>query len=58
MDDEQAEAMRVAILEEVDRMTEDELIGFKEFLATYPNRATAAARLDSAAAAPRTDEEH
>ena len=58
MDDEQAETMRVAILEEVDRMTEDELIGFKEFLVTYPDRAAAAARLDAAAASPRTDEEH
>ncbi|MDE0103392.1 MAG: hypothetical protein OXN89_13530 [Bryobacterales bacterium] len=57
MDDEQAEAMRVAILEEVDRMTEDELMGFKEFLATYPDRASAAARRDAAAASPRTEEE-
>lgn len=58
MDDGQAETIRVAILEEVDRMTEDELIGFKEFLATYADRAAAAARLDAAAASPRTDEEH
>ncbi len=30
--------MRSQIHEEVDRMTEKELLGLKEFLATYPNQ--------------------
>ena len=44
MTEGQFSEMRSALYEEIDRMTEDELVGLKEFLATYPDRLGAVLR--------------
>ena len=44
MTEGQLSEMRAALYEEIDRMTEDELVGLKEFIATYPDRLGAVLR--------------
>lgn len=49
--------VRKAVREEIERMCNEELLGFKEFLATYPTPAAAARRAASLDRQAVTDEE-
>ncbi|MDE0106802.1 MAG: hypothetical protein OXN96_03280 [Bryobacterales bacterium] len=49
--------IRAALHEEIDRMTEGELVGLKEFLATYPDRLGAVLRNAPWDDEPETEEE-
>ncbi len=49
--------VRKAVREEIERMCNEELLGFKEFLATYPTPAAAARRAASLESQAMTDEE-
>ena len=49
--------MRAALYEEVDRMTDDELVGLQEFLATNPDRLGAVLRKAPWDDEPETQEE-